>query len=135
MAEEDGYIPDWGRKMVVVVVGGGGGGGMECRTQHASQHATIQLALHSMLHSVLHSVLHSAPQHHTRHSVHATRNALLLLVSSGVRAIVHRAIAINRRVSCWCFWRSIAWRYKNVLIPMYAWGSAFLLSADVKCTL
>ncbi len=40
MAEEDRYIPEWGRKMVVVVVGGGSGG-TECRTQHASQHATI----------------------------------------------------------------------------------------------
>ncbi len=65
MAKEDGYIPDWGRKMVVVVVGGGGGGGgTECRTQHASQHAMIQLALHSVLHcyTARCTACHSAPQ-------------------------------------------------------------------------
>jgi hypothetical protein len=86
--------------MVVVVVDGDGGGGTECRTQHASQHTMIQLALHSMLHSALHCVLHSTPQRCTRHSVCTTRSALLLLVSSGVRAIVCCAIAINRMVGC-----------------------------------
>jgi hypothetical protein len=33
------------------------------------------------------------------------------------KAIVHRALAIIRGVSCWCSWQSIAWRNKNVLIP------------------
>ncbi len=127
MAEEDGYIPDWGRKMVVVVVVGGGGGGTECRTQHASQHTTIQLALHSTLHRTLHSALHSAPQCHTRHSACATRNTLLLQVSSGVRAIIRRAIAINRRVSCWCFWWSIAWRYKKCIDSYVCKGLSFFI--------
>ncbi len=49
MAKENGYIPDWGRKMVVVVVGGGGGGGKECRTQHASQHAMTSEVQNKMI--------------------------------------------------------------------------------------
>ncbi len=127
LAKEDGYIPDWGRKMIVVVVGGGSAGGTECRTQHALQHATIQLALHSALHSMLHNALHSAPQRRTRHSARATRSALLLLVSSGVRAIICRAIAINCRVSCLCFWRLIAWRYKKCIDFYVRKGLSFFI--------
>jgi hypothetical protein len=63
-AEEDGYIPDWGRQMVVVVVVGGGGGGTECRTQHASQHV-----LHSMCCTARYAV-HCTARYTARCTVH-----------------------------------------------------------------
>jgi hypothetical protein len=87
-AKEDGYIPGWGRKMVVVML-------LWQQDQHSR-------------HSLLHSATQRAPQRATQRPTQR--------VTQREEACSRRRLSIvrtiNHMVSCWCVWRSIAWRNK-----------------------
>jgi hypothetical protein len=68
LAEEDWYIPGWGRKMVVVVVVVAVPGHSAGHSRHSSLHSVLHSALHSALHSMLHSLLHRALHSKKKHA-------------------------------------------------------------------
>jgi hypothetical protein len=84
-------------------------------------------------HSLLHSATQRAPQRATqRPTQHATQQE-----EACSRKRLSIVCTINHMVSCWCVWRSIAWRNKNVLIPTYFYqderGTAEIVLRDILC--
>jgi hypothetical protein len=73
LAEEDGYIPGWVRKMVVIVVVVAVPGHIAQHSRHSLQHSVLHSMLHSALHSALHIVLHSTLHSKTKRAQEGNR--------------------------------------------------------------